>query len=109
MTEPTMAQKTQLPPRVTLTEAAGNLRVAQEAVKVAASARGQAEKALRQADTELVLAKHALAQAERHVVLTALMETDPPKPVPKTREEMAAFATEWDAKVEAGRAKQAAS
>lgn len=26
-----------------------------------------------------------------------------PKPVPKTREEMSAFAKDWDAKVEAGR------
>lgn len=33
-----------------------------------------------------------------------LIEKAPPAPpVPKTREEMAAFATEWDAKVEAGR------
>lgn len=33
-----------------------------------------------------------------------LIEKAPPAPpVPKTREEQAAFATEWDAKVEAGR------
>jgi hypothetical protein len=33
------------------------------------------------------------------------LQPDPPQPVPKTREEMAAFATEWDAKVEAGKAR----
>lgn len=100
MSEPTMAEKTQLPPTISLPQAAQKLRLAQDALNDAAKVRGDASRELRKADLGLVQAKHALAQAERHVVLTALFE-NPSKPVPKTREEMAAFATEWDAKVEA--------
>lgn len=37
--------------------------------------------------------------------LTQHIEHVTPKPVPKTREEMAAFAKDWDAKVEASRAR----
>lgn len=37
--------------------------------------------------------------------LTQHIENATPAPVPKTREEMAAFATAWDAKVDASRAK----
>ena len=40
--------------------------------------------------------------------LTQHIDNATPKPVPKTREEMAAFAKDWDAKVDAGRARQEA-
>ena len=104
MTEqPTMAEKTQLPPKISLPEAAGNLRLAQDAVNDAAAARGKASEALRKADLALVQAKHSLTLAERHVVLTALFEY-PTKPVPKTIDERFAFEQAWDAKVEANQA-----
>lgn len=76
--EQTMAEKTQLPPKISLTEAARNVRDAQAAVNDAASERGKAESALRKADVVLVQTKHALLQAERRVVLTALFQTEEP-------------------------------
>ena len=49
-----------------------------------------------------------LAEAkELHEQLGQHITSATPKPVPKTREEMAAFATAWDAKVDASRARQA--
>lgn len=100
MTEPTMAEKTQLPAKISLAEAAENVRAAQTDLNGAAKARGDASLALRKADLELVQAKHALALAERRVVLSALFETEP-APIPKTIDERFAFEQAWDAKVEA--------
>lgn len=97
-----MAEKTKLPETLPLAEAASNVREAQDALNDAAKVRGDAARALRAADLVLVQAKHSLALAERRVVLSALFE-NPSKPVPKTREEMSAFAKDWDAKVEEGR------